>query len=167
MSELDKADRAIIRLLMKDGRMSIAEIARRVGEISERSVRYRLDRLRSEGVIQVSAIIHPRAVGYEVIADVWLEIEPGRVLDVAHKIAEFQQVSYVGCSTGERDLSFQIYARNNTDLYRFVTEVIGNIPGVRRTTTVLVPLVLKDVYDWQIPEQAPTGGKEGEGRARR
>jgi Lrp/AsnC family transcriptional regulator for asnA, asnC and gidA len=161
MSEFDKADRAIIKLLMKDGRMSSAEIARRAGSISERSVRYRLDRLLKEGVIQVSAIIHPRAVGYEVIADVWMEIEPGRVLDVAHKMAEFQQVSYVGCSTGERDLSIQVYARNNADLYRFVTEVIGNIPGVRKTNTVLVPLVLKDVYDWHIPEPVSTDGKEG------
>ena len=163
MSELDKVDQAIIRLLMTDGRMPSAEIARRVGGISERSVRYRLDRLLKEGVIQISAITHPRAVGYEVVADVWMEIEPGRVLDVAHKLAEFEQVSYVGCSTGERDLSIQIYARNNADLYRFVTEIVGNIPGVRKTNTVVVPLVLKDVYDWHIPEAASTDGKAGEG----
>jgi len=162
MSELDKADRAIIKLLMKDGRMSSAEIARRVGGISERSVRYRLDRLIAEGVIQISAITHPRKVGFDVMADVWIEIEPGRVLDVAHKMAEFQQVSYVGCSTGEKDLSIQVYARNNADLYRFVTEIIGNIPGVRKTNTVLVPLVLKDVYDWHIPDPVSTDRKEEE-----
>ena len=159
MSELDKVDRAIIRLLMEDGRMPIAEISRRTGGTSARSVRYRLDRLLREGVIQVSAIIHPRAVGYEVIADVWMEIEPGRVLDVAHKLAEFEEVSYVGCSTGERDLSIQVYARNNADLYQFVTEIVGNIAGVRKTNTVVVPLVLKDVYDWRIPEPKGANGK--------
>jgi len=163
MSELDKVDRAIIRLLMEDGRMSIAEIARRASGTSARSVRYRLDRLLKDGVIQISAITHPRKVGFEVMADVWIEIEPGRVLDVAHKMAEFEQVSYVGCSTGEKDLSIQVYVRDNADLYRFVTEVIGNIPGVRKTNTVLVPLVLKDVYDWHIPEPASTNGKEGKG----
>ena len=163
MSELDKVDRAIIRLLMQDGRMSIAEISRRAGGVSARSVRYRLDRLIKNGVIRVCAITHPRKVGFEVMADVWIEIEPGRVLDVAHKMAEFQQVSYVGCSTGEKDLSIQVYARDNADLYRFVTEIIGNIPGVRKTNTVLVPLVLKDVYDWHIPEPASADGKEGEG----
>ena len=159
MSELDKVDRAIIRLLMEDGRMPIAEIARRTGGTSARSVRYRLDRLLREGVMQVSAIIHPGAVGYEVIADVWMEIEPGRVLDVAHKLAEFEEVSYVGCSTGERDLSIQVYARNNADLYQFVTEIVGNIAGVRKTNTVVVPLVLKDVYDWRIPEPKGANGK--------
>lgn len=163
MSELDRVDRTIIRLLMEDGRMPIAEIARRVGGASARSVRYRLDRLLRDGVIHVSAITHPRKVGFEVMADVWIEIEPGRVLDVARKMAEFQQVSYVGCSTGEKDLSIQVYARDNADLYRFVTEIVGNIPGVRKTNTVLVPLVLKDVYDWHIPEPVPTDRKEGEG----
>jgi hypothetical protein len=30
--------------------------------------------------------------------------------------------------------------------------VIGKIPGVRKTTTSIVPLVLKDVYQWRIPD---------------
>ncbi len=32
--------------------------------------------------------------------------------------------------------------------------VIGKIPGVRKTTTSIVPLVLKDVYQWRIPKAA-------------
>ncbi len=154
MSETDSIDRAIIDLLMQDGRMSSAEIARRVGT-SERSVRYRVERLRSSGVIRIAAIVNPKAVGYPVTADVWMEIEPGQVLAVARKMAALAQVSYVAASTGDRDLSIQVQARDNEELYRFVTEIIGNIPGVRRTSTILVPMVLKDVYDWHIPNGAP------------
>jgi len=150
MSEIDTTDHAIIDLLLQDGRLPSAEIARRI-QASERSVRYRIDRLLADGVIQVSAIINPKAVGFPVTADVWLEIEPGHVLEVARRMAEFEQVSYVACATGDRDLSIQVYARNNDELYRFVTEVIATVPSVRRTTTILVPLVLKDVYDWKIP----------------
>jgi Lrp/AsnC family transcriptional regulator for asnA, asnC and gidA len=152
MYEADATDRTIVGLLMEDGRMSSADLARRLGNVSERSVRYRLSRLLREGVIRVGAIVNPKAVGYGVTADVWMEIEPGRVLEVARKMAEFRQVSYVACSTGERDLSIQVFARDNDELYRFVTEVIGNVPAVRKTTTILVPLVLKDVYDWHIPD---------------
>jgi DNA-binding Lrp family transcriptional regulator len=43
-------------------------------------------------------------------------------------------------------------ARDNHDVYTFVTEIIGKIPGVRKTTTMIVPQVLKDVYQWQIPD---------------
>jgi Lrp/AsnC family transcriptional regulator, regulator for asnA, asnC and gidA len=162
MYEVDATDRVIVDLLMEDGRMSSAHVARRIGGVSERAVRYRMDRLIQEGVIRVSAIVNPKAVGYGVTGDVLVEIEAGRVLEVARRMAEFEQVSYVACSTGERDLSIQINARDNGELFRFVTEVLGNIPGVRRTTTVLVPLVLKDVYNWRIPKPITTGREEGE-----
>jgi Lrp/AsnC family transcriptional regulator for asnA, asnC and gidA len=159
MYETNAMDRAIVDLLMEDGRMSSADIARRTG-VSERSVRYRIHQLLEEGVIRVSAIVNPKVVGFGVIADVFMEIEPGRVLEVARKLAEFEQVSYVACSTGDRDLSIQIYASDNEALYRFVTEILGNVPGVRKTTTLLVPLVLKDVYQWHIPEASAQDRKQ-------
>jgi Lrp/AsnC family transcriptional regulator, regulator for asnA, asnC and gidA len=154
MYKVDAIDRELVNLLMEDGRMSSADIARRLGSVSARVVRYRINRLVREGVIRISAIASPKAVGFGVTADVLMEIEPGRVLEVARKMAEFEQVSYVACSTGEQDLSVQVNARDNKELYQFVTEVLGHISGVRRTTTILVPIVLKDVYQWRIPEAA-------------
>ena len=70
---------------------------------------------------------------------------------VAREMTGFECVTYVACSTGASDLSIQIVAADNAELYRFVTEVAGKVPGVRKTTTVLLPLVLKDVYQWAIP----------------
>lgn len=151
--KLDDTDRAIIDLLLKDGRMSSADIARRLEHTTERTVRNRLERLIAEGVIRVSAIVNPRALGYTVTADVFIEVEPGRIMAVAQKMTGFNCVTYVACSTGDRDVSVQIVARSNEELYRFVTEVIANVPGVRRTTTVLLPLVLKDVYQRAVPEE--------------
>lgn len=144
-------DRAIVDLLIQDGRMSCTEIARRIGNISERSVRYRIDRLVKEGIIRVSAVVSPKAVGFPVTADVFIEVEPGRIMDAARKMTELEWVSYVACSTGENDVRIQIVARNNDELYDFVTQVIAQVPGVRKTTTVLLPVVLKDVYQWSIP----------------
>jgi len=162
MVELDSIDHAIIDLLIEDGRMSSADMARRIGEVSERSVRYRLERMLQTRVIRVSAIVNPRTVGFGVTADVLLQVEPGRVQEVAHKLAGFEQVSYVACSTGDRDLSIQIYARDNQELYQFVTEVIGHVPAVRRTTTILVPVIVKDVYDWHIPSPATEDRQESD-----
>jgi Lrp/AsnC family transcriptional regulator for asnA, asnC and gidA len=159
MFKLDSLDAAIVGLLMEDGRMSCVEIARKIGGVSERSVRYRIDRLVKHGVVRVSAIPNPQALGYGVVADVWLEVEPGRILDVARLMAQYDCVSYVACSTGEHDVSIQVVARDNAELYAFVTGVIGKVPGVRKTTTLLVPLVLKDVYEWHIPRGCATDEK--------
>jgi Lrp/AsnC family transcriptional regulator for asnA, asnC and gidA len=159
MHELDSVDLKIVELLMEDGRMPSSGIARRLGDISERSVRYRIDRLVRQGIIRISAIANPQALGYAVVADVFIEVEPGEVLEVARKLAEYECVSYVACSTGERDISIQIVAHDNTELYTFVTEVVGHVPGVRRTMTSIVPIILKDVYQWRIP--ASVGSPDG------
>jgi len=171
MSELDSTDLRIVDLLMEDGRMSASDIARQIGNISERSVRYRINRLVNQRIIHISAIANPQAVGFSVVADVFIEIEPGHILEVAHNLAKYECVSYVACSTGERDISVQIVAHDNAELYAFVTEVIGRVPGVRKTTTSIVPIILKDVYQWRIPPSVCSiGGQRaatGDGRRRK
>jgi Lrp/AsnC family transcriptional regulator for asnA, asnC and gidA len=154
MSKIDKTDIQIVELLMQAGRMPAAEIARRIGGITERIVRYRIERMVEEGLISISAIVHPQKIDYLVAADVLLEVETGLILEVARKLAEFDCISYVACSIGETDVSVQVVGKDTTEIYRIVTEIIGKIPGVRKTTTSIVPVVLKDVYQWHIPEGA-------------
>jgi Lrp/AsnC family transcriptional regulator, regulator for asnA, asnC and gidA len=149
--KLDQLDKEIIDLLSKDGRMSCAEIARAIGSVSERSVRYRLEKLLEENVIRINAAPVPQALGYSVVADVFIEVESGQVLEIARTIASHDIVSYVACSTGESDISIQIITQNNRELYDFVTEVLGKIPGVRKTTTSMVPFIVKDIDQWRIP----------------
>jgi len=159
MGKVNALDVAIVDLLMEDGRLSCAEIARRIGGVSERAVRYRIARLVREGVIRVLAIPNPKALGFPVVADVMIEVEPGHIQEVAGKLREYECVSYVACSTGDRDVSIQVVARDNAELYRFVTDVVGKVPGVRRTETYLVPMILKDVYEWRIPRECVTPEK--------
>ena len=149
--KLDQLDKEIIDLLTKDGRMSCAEIARAIGTVSERSVRYRLEKLMEDNVIRITAQPVPQALGYSIVADVFIEVDSGQVLDIARKIASYEVVSYVACSTGESDISIQIITQNNRELYEFVTEVLGKIPGVRKTTTSMVPFIVKDMEQWRIP----------------
>lgn len=152
MYEIDKVDIEIVNLLMKNGRISAAEIARNIGGISERAVRYRIDKMIDDGVIRVSAIVNPKAVGFNVVADVMLEVDADSIQEVAQLMTQYACVSYVAYAMGDTDVSVQVIARDNEDVYRFVTEVVGKTPGVRKTTTMIVPLVLKDVYQWHIPK---------------
>ena len=150
--KIDRIDKQIVDLLVRDGRMSCADLAREIGGVTERTVRYRLQRLLDERIISVCAVVDPASLGFPVIADVFIEVEPGQVREVANRLAQYEMVTYVACSTGARDISIQLAARDNQSLYTFVTEVVGRIPGVRRTTTSIVPLVIKDDARWQIPD---------------
>jgi Lrp/AsnC family transcriptional regulator for asnA, asnC and gidA len=153
MYEIDNIDRQIVELLMEDGRISSSEVARRVGKISERVVRYRINKLISEGVIRVCAIINPRSLGYAVVADVFIEVEPSHIREVAKELIELDRVSYLAFSIGEDDISLQVVAHSNDEVYQFVTDAIGKLVGVRKSTISIVPNVLKDIYEWHIPQE--------------
>lgn len=152
MYNFDKTDIKIVNILLEDGRMPASEIARRIGDISERAVRYRIERMVDAGIVQVSAVAKPQAFGLTTIADVWMEVESDRILEVAKKMAGYDNVSYVACGIGESDVSIQIVAKDTAEIYQFITEVIRKVPGVRKTTTSIVPLIIKDVYQWRVPE---------------
>jgi Lrp/AsnC family transcriptional regulator for asnA, asnC and gidA len=165
MYEIDEIDLSIVNLLMEDGRMPASEIARVLGGVSERAVRYRIERMVEGNLVRISAIVNPKMFGYSIIADVWLEVEAASILEVARKVTEFECVSYVACAIGESDVSIQVFARDNVEVYQFVTEVIGKIPGVRKTTISIVPIVLKDVYQWHIPASAVSSSDNDEKNA--
>ena len=120
--KLDTTDRQIIQLLLKDGRMSNAEIARQIQGASERLVRYRIERLRKEKIIQISAIVNPIAIGFSLIADVWVEVEAGQAVKVAKKLAELDRARYVSFSTGGmKDVTVQIVAHDLEEMYEYIT----------------------------------------------
>lgn len=152
MYKTDKYDIQIANLLVEDGRMSCAEIARKLKNISERSVRYRIERMQREGLIEILAVIDPKLLGYVITADVWLEVDSDAILDVAQQMTKYECVSYVACAIGETDISIQVLGRDTDEIYRFITEIVGKTPGVRKTTTSIVPMVLKDTHRWKIPE---------------
>jgi len=157
MYKPDHTDSEIIALLNEDGRMPSAEIARRLGYVSARTITNRIEVLIREGVINIRAIVNPDMVGYGVLADVFIETEPGQLREVAERVAEFPQVSYVACATGDTDVIISVRARNITDLYNFTIEVLGKIPGVRRTQTFLLPLKIKNIATWMPPDVLEDG----------
>ena len=133
--------------------MSCAEISRRVGGISERAVRYRIEKLVKDEIIEITAVPNPEALGLSIIADVLIEAELPHLLEIAEKLAEYENISYVGCSIGETDISVQIYAKDTNFVYQFVTEEIAKLPGVRKTKTAILPIILKDTHHWRVPKK--------------
>jgi Lrp/AsnC family transcriptional regulator for asnA, asnC and gidA len=159
MYKPDAVDWKIISFLNEDGRIPSAEIARRLGNVSDRTVTNRINTLIKHGIINIRAIVDPAKVGYEVMADVFLEVEPGKVREVAGQVAQYPQISYVACATGESDVSISLRVRNIEELFDFVTEKLGKIPGVRRTQSYLLPLKVKDFDTW-LPPNAYCDGED-------
>jgi len=148
MHKPDNLDWKIIQLLMDDGRLSSADIARMLGDISSRMVTNRINILTREGVINIRSVVDPEKVGYCVLADVFIEVEPGRLQDVTEELQSYSQISYLALAIGEMDILVSIRARELDELYDFVIETIGKIPGVRHTKTFPLPAQIKDITSW-------------------
>jgi Lrp/AsnC family transcriptional regulator for asnA, asnC and gidA len=137
-SMLDDLDRAIIHCLIEDGRMPSAQIARRLGGASTKTITSRIARLTDEGAVKVTAIANPRALGYRIIAGVGVETAPGDVEKVGQALAEIPQVNYVALVAGDRDLWLQVRAADMDDLQAFLAETLSSVPGVQRSQLALL-----------------------------
>ena len=74
---IDATDRQIIALLQADGRASNVDIARAVG-VTEGTVRKRVERLLSEGIIRVVAVPNVDKLGLEVETVIMLKVDLGQ-----------------------------------------------------------------------------------------
>ena len=137
---------------MIDGRTSSADISRQLGDVSARTITNRIDSLVEDGVIKIRSIVNPDSLGFCVLADVFIEVEPGETKGVAEKLAIIPQISYLALASGDTDIIISVRAREIDELYDFVIEILGNIPGLRHTKTFPMPLTLKDITSWIPPE---------------
>lgn len=152
MYQPDQTDWNIIALLMQDGRLSSANISRKLADVSARTVTNRIDVLTKQGIINIRSIVNPDLVGYGILADVFIEVGPGNIRAVAETLAEFPQISYLALVTGDTDIIISVRSQNINELFDFVIEIIGKIPGVRHTKTYPLPLNLKDITTWMPPD---------------
>jgi Lrp/AsnC family transcriptional regulator for asnA, asnC and gidA len=106
-------------------------------------------------VISLHAGAVPEALGFGIRADIVIEVEPGKMGEVAARLFELDRVSYVALSTGDFDISAAFVATDVDALRTFVTETIHQIPGIARTRVNVITKVLKSSSKWDFPEQLP------------
>ena len=152
---VDDLDRAILSCLYEDGRMPCAEIARRVGHVSVRTVSNRIRRLAQNGIINIRPIVFPKAIGYNISADVSVEVAPGKAKEVANRLLKLGRVSYIAVVTGDRDLDLAVYAVDVEDLQRFIQEELHSTPGVVRTKTYVITETIMRTAEWRMPSDLP------------
>jgi Lrp/AsnC family leucine-responsive transcriptional regulator len=133
-SLLDAIDRRILIELQDDGRVTMAELGRRVS-LSAPAVGERVQRLEESGVITgYSAVVDPRAIGYPIAALV--RIRPARrqlhkVPEVARSTPEVVECHRV---TGEDCYVAKLHLRSMDDL----EGILDRFAAVGQTTTSIV-----------------------------
>src|SRR5438552_17080913 len=113
---LDDVDWRLIEALQEDGRMSFAELGRRVS-LSPPAVTERVRRLEQAGVITgYRAEIDPRALGYPLTAIVRIKPSPGHLPRIPEIAEEILQVAECHRITGEDCFFLKVHLRSIEEL---------------------------------------------------
>jgi Lrp/AsnC family transcriptional regulator, regulator for asnA, asnC and gidA len=150
LSDLDRTDIAILRLLEQDGRTPTAQIARTLG-ISEPTVRKRMERLFDDDIIKVVAVFNPRKTSYATDVLIMIRVAPGRLQAVGQALAALEHVVYLGYTTGSHDIMVEALFADDEALFRFLEQELPTLDGVVGTETAHVLRTEKINYDWKLP----------------
>ncbi|PZU00303.1 MAG: Lrp/AsnC family transcriptional regulator [Brevundimonas sp.] len=144
---LDEIDERIIAVLRRNSRASYSEVARTIGA-NEATVRSRTRRLEDERVLRLIALRDLRAMGFEALAAVGVEVKGRSALDVGQDLARHEQITTVNVTVGFYDLEIQVIARDLKELETMLTTVVAKTPGVARVYPALALNVLKYNPEW-------------------
>lgn len=131
---IDALDARLIRALCEIPRAGVMELARQLG-VARGTVQARLDKLQQRGIISgFDPDLDLRAMGYEVLAFVGLEIAQGRLFDVASELGKIPEVLEIHSVTGPGDLHCRVVARTNEHLQEVISRIL-EVPGIDQTMT--------------------------------
>ncbi|HEX6569222.1 MAG TPA: Lrp/AsnC family transcriptional regulator [Acidimicrobiales bacterium] len=135
---LDDVDRRIVTALVDDGRLSVNELASRVG-VSRATAYSRLDRLRSEGVITgFTATVDPAKIGHGVAALILVNVEQNEWRAARDELLHLPGVEYLAFTSGGFDMVALVRVGSIEALRDVVLDHLHGTTHVRSTQTVFV-----------------------------
>ncbi|WP_432570984.1 Lrp/AsnC family transcriptional regulator [Kineococcus sp. SYSU DK005] len=138
-SALDATDHGILEHLQRDGRMSVADLARAVN-LSASATAERLRRLTDTGVITgYSATLDPEALGYAVTAFVRLAYPTGNYKPFHDLLGTTPEVVEAHHVTGDDCFVLKVLARSMRDLER-ITGKLATLGGITTSVVYSSPL---------------------------
>lgn len=141
--ELDDIDRQILKILQKDGRTALSEIARRL-DMGTATIHERADALERDGFIrEYRAVLDPELLGLDEVAFVKVYAEAGRFSEVGERLAETPRVHEIHEVTGSADLLLKVRVSERADLTALLADV-GEQEGVEGTETSVVLRTIKE-----------------------
>ncbi len=144
--ELDAADRRILRVLQRDGRIAITALAEEVGLSATPCLR-RIRRLEEAGVIaRYAAVVDPARIGLPIQAfvQVALSSHAEDVVSGFHKaLAAREEVLAAWAMSGDMDYMLHVVAADLDAYAEFALKALLRMPGVKETKSAFVLTALK------------------------
>jgi len=141
---LDEVDKRILEVLEKDNRTPLRKISKQV-KIPPSTVYGRIKRLRKRGVVRrFVTILNPKALGFLVLAFIFIKARAGMYSMVAEDLKEYPEILEIYEVTGDWDIIIKVIMRSYEELNTFLDKISG-IKGVESTCIMVVFKSHKDI----------------------
>lgn len=135
MTSIDPLDARILLALDDEPDASILSLSRGLG-VARNTIQARLRRLAATVLGDFGRRVLPSALGYRLLAFVFLEIRQSSGDSAAEELVRLPEVVEIHSTTGDADLLVRVVAKDTTDLYRVTNSMLA-IPGVTRSSTAI------------------------------
>lgn len=146
-SDLDRFDRAILRVLASDGRISVTDLAREIG-LSKSPTQARLRRLEQAGVIiGYRAFFDPIRLGLDHVSFVEVRLDNTRESALAEfnaAVAKIPEIEQAHLIAGSFDYLLKVRTQDMADYRRVLAEAISTLPHVSSTSTYVAMQAVKE-----------------------
>ena len=148
---MDDVDRKALLALMRNGRVTWAELGERLG-LSAPAAAERARRLEEQGAIRgYAAVVDPGKLGFPLTAYVFVSIGDQRkragLLRLAGRHRQVVECHHVA---GEDDYLLKVRCRGTADLEQFLSRTLKDQLGVARTRTTIVLSTSKEQADLPV-----------------
>lgn len=145
--KIDRMDRRILHEVMRDGRMTVTELATRVG-LSKSPCQVRLNRLIESGTIRgFRAIVDPAALDREHVAFVEVKLKDtseAALRAFNHQVRQHPQIEQCHMIAGAFDYLLKVRTTDIREYRMVLGEVVSNLPHVANTSTHVSMEAVKD-----------------------
>lgn len=154
--QLDRKDRAVLKALQRDSRLTMQQLASLTGMSSSACWR-RVKRLEEAGVIdRYAAILNPRKAGFSLTSMTLVSLarhEEKNVETFVKEVARHPEVLECFATSGEADFHLRVVVEDMEAYNRFLDEFIFKLPGVSQVRS---NIVLKEIkLDTALPFRDP------------
>jgi len=142
-------DYEITRLLQQNGRIPNTEIAKKLN-VSEATVRNRLQKLLKEKQMQVVAIVNPLNSRAGILGNVKIKADNAKLDQVGEALESLAGLWYIAQLSGATDFDLEFFVDSQKEFGKLINQ-INKIEGVINVETSLTVRFLKNNWRFGIP----------------
>lgn len=142
---LDELDQQIVKLLIRNARMSYSEIGQKIG-ISRVAVRSRVQALEQAGIIEeYTTVINPQKISGAISCYFEIETVPDTLPEVAALLEQNDTVTQIYRVTGKSKLHVHAVASSSEEMEELMYGTMGKLPGVVECSCNMIFSRIKDI----------------------